>query len=248
MLQLTKKASNTWRKSAQNEHATFKSILVNYFNAQLPEDVQTALQAANIDICLPDGVECWTKSQIDKKGIFSLCAKFAPTAICGDDKQFFCISSKNEERTAFAVPQIIENLPNVQEEKRNGLYYYFVNTTRKKRETVTTKDDNGKAYTHKVTTNEIETVKMYVYTCDRFTFAQVSEILQAAINNKITEAEEEKKRTQADAQADALANGASNTSITDAGSAQADAAEAGARTKQRQKTNTRTKASEQITK
>lgn len=245
-MQTTKKEMRTWRTNAQKEGATLKNRVLDFFMAEIPEDIQTKLTAAGIDYETPENG--WSKSQLDARGIYSMVLHFSPRVACGDDSQIVCIATKAEEKSAFSVPQIVQNVPNINEERKNGLYYYFINEEQKKRVQIKTKDENGKEYMHTITTDEKINIKRYLFTADRFTYAQVSEILRAAINAKLVAMEEEKKKGQEAAQEAALADGASNTSITDAGDTRAEADEAKSKTKQRQKTNTRTKASEQITK
>lgn len=243
-MQTTKKEMRTWRKNAQNEGATLKNRVLDFFTAEIPEDIQTKLTAAGIDYSTPENG--WSKSQLDARGIYSMVLHYAPRVVCGDDSQIVCIATKADEKTAFSVPQIVQNVPNINEERKNGLYYYFVNEEQKKRVQITTTDESGNTYTHTITTDEKVIVKRYLFNADRFTYAQVAEILRAAINAKLAAIEEEKKKLQKDAQDAAVAAGVDNTSITDAGCAQADADEAKSETPQKKRTNTRTKASEQI--
>lgn len=245
-MQTTKKEMRTWRTNAQKEGATLKNRVLDFFAAEIPEDIKTKLSAAGINHETPENG--WSKSQLDARGIYSMILHFAPRVVCGDDSQIVCIATKAEEKSAFRVPQTVQNVPNINEEHKNGLYYYFINEEQKKRVQITTTDADGNIYTHTITTDEKVIVKRYLFNADRFTYAQVSEILRAAINSKLAAMEEEKKKAQAAAQEAALADGASNTSITDAGDTQAKTDEAKSKTKQRQKTNTRTKASEQISK
>lgn len=245
-MQTTKKEMRTWRKNAQNEGATLKNLVLNFFGAEIPEDIQTKLTAAGIDYSTPENG--WSKSQLDARGIYSMVLHYSPRVLCGDDSQIVCVSTKADEKTAFSVPQIVQNVENINEERKNGLYYYFINEEQKKREQITTTDENGKKYVHTITTDEKVTVKRYLFVADRFNYSQVAEILRAAINAKLAAIEEEKKKAQADAQEAAMAAGVDNTSITDAGDTQADADEAKSKTPQKKRTNTRTKASEQISK
>lgn len=245
-MQTTKKEMRTWRKNAQNEGATLKNRVLDFFIAEIPEDIQTKLSAVGIDFSTPENG--WSKSQLDARGIYSMVLHYAPCVVCGDDSQIVCIATKAEEKTAFSVPQIVQNMPNINEERKNGLYYYYINEEQKKRVQITTTDVDGNTYTHTITTDEKVIVKRYLFNADRFTYAQVAEILRSAINAKLAAMEEEKKKAQAAAQEAALADGASNTSITDAGDTHAKADEAKSKTPQRKRTNTRTKAAEQITK
>lgn len=245
-MEATKKEMRTWRKSAQNEGATLKNRVLDFFMAEIPEDIQNKLTAAGIDYLTPENG--WSKSQLDARGIYSMVLHYAPRVVCGEESQIVCIATKAEEKSAFSVPQIVQNVPNINEERKNGLYYYFVNEEQKKRVQITTTDVDGNTYTHTITTDEKVIVKRYLFNADRFTYAQVSEILRAAINSKLAAIEEEKKKAQADAQEAALAAGVDNTSITDAGDAQAKADEAKSKTPQKKRTNTRTKAAEQINK
>lgn len=245
-MQTTKKEMRTWRTNAQKEGATLKNLVLNFFSAEIPDDIQIKLAASGIDYSTPENG--WSKSQLDARGIYSMVLHYAPRVMCGDDSQIVCIATKAEEKSAFSVPQIVQNVPNINEERKNGLYYYFINEVQKKRVQITTKDVDSNTYTHTITTDEKVIVKRYLFNADRFTYVQVAEILRAAINSKLTAMEEEKKKAQAAAQAAALAEGASNTSITDAGDIQAKADEAKSKTQQRKRTNTRTKAAEQISK
>lgn len=245
-MQTTKKEMRTWRVNAQKEGATLKNLVLNFFEAEIPEDIQTKLSAAGIDFSTPENG--WSKSQLDARGIYSMVLHYSPRVVCGDDSQIVCIATKAEEKTAFSVPQIVQNVPNINEERKNGLYYYYINEEQKKRVQITTKDENGKEYTHTITTDEKIIVKHYLFAADRFNYSQVSEILRAAINAKLAAIEEEKKKAQAAAQEAAVAAGAENTSITDAGNTQATADEAKSKTPQKKRTNTRTKASGQISK
>lgn len=245
-MQTTKKEMRTWRANAQKEGATLKNVVLNFFEAEIPEDIQTKLTAAGIDYKTPENG--WSKSQLDARGIYSMVLHYAPRVVCGDDSQIVCVSTKADEKSAFSVPQIVQNVANINEERKNSLYYYFINEEQKKRVQITTKDDAGKTYTHTITTDEKIIVKRYLFAADRFNYSQVSEILRAAINSKLAAIEEEKKKAQAAAQEAAVAAGASNTSITDAGDSQANADEAKSKTPQKKRTNTRTKASEQISK
>lgn len=245
-MQTTKKEMRTWRTNAQKEGATLKNLVLNFFSAEIPEDIQTKLYAAGIDYSTPDNG--WSKSQLDARGIYSLVLHYAPRVVCGDDSQIVCIATKAEEKSAFSVPQIVQNVPNINEERKNGLYYYFINEVQKKRVQITTKDDAGKTYTHTITTDEKVIVKRYLFAADRFNYSQVAEILRAAINAKLAAIEEEKKKTQAAAQEAALEAGASNINITDAGDTQANADEVKTKIPQKRRTNTRTKASKQISK
>lgn len=245
-MQTTKKEMRTWRANAQKDGATLKNVVLNFFEAEIPEDIQAKLTAAGIDYNTPENG--WSKSQLDARGVYSMVLHYAPRVVCGDDSQIVCVSTKADEKTAFSVPQIVQNVPNINEEKKNGLYYYFINEEQKKRVQITTKDDAGKTYTHTITTDEKVIVKRYLFNADRFTYAQVAEILRAAINAKLAAIEEEKKKAQAAAQEAAVAAGIENTSITDAGNTQANTDEAKSKTPQKKRTNTRTKASEQISK
>lgn len=245
-MQTTKKEMRTWRKNAQNEGATLKNRVLDFFTAEIPEDIQTKLTAAGIDFSTPENG--WSKSQLDARGIYSMVLHYSPRVLCGDDSQIVCVSTKADEKTAFSVPQIVQNVPNINEERKNGLYYYFINDEQKKRVQITTKDENGKEYTHTITTDEKVTIKRYLFVDDRFNYSQVAEILRAAINSKLDAMEEEKKKVQSAAQEAALADGVDNTSITDAGDTQAKADEAKSKTPQKKRTNTRTKASKQINK
>lgn len=245
-MQTTKREMRTWRVNAQKEGATLKNLVLNFFEAAIPEDIQAKLAAAGIDYSTPENG--WSKSQLDARGIYSMVLHYSPRVVCGDDSQIVCIATKAEEKTAFSVPQIVQNVPNINEERKNGLYYYYINEEQRKRVQITTMDVDGNTYTHTITTDEKVIIKRYLFAADRFNYSQVAEILRAAINSKLAAIEEEKKKAQAAAQEAALADGASNTSITDAGDTQAKADEAKSKTPQRKRTNTRTKASKQITK
>lgn len=245
-MQTTKKEMRTWRTNAQKEGATLKNLVLNFFSAEIPEDIQTKLSAAGVDYSTPDNG--WSKSQLDARGIYSMVLHYSPRVVCGDDSQIVCIATKAEEKSAFSVPQIVQNVPNINEERKNGLYYYFINEVQKKRVQITTKDENGKEYLHTITTDEKVTVKRYLFAADRFNYSQVAEILRAAINSKLDAIEDEKKKAQAAAQESAVAAGASNINITDAGDTQANADEVKTKISQKRRTNTRTKAAEQISK